>query len=375
MWVRWAFLALAILSLVISFHSAFGCPPACGIPTKGCHDIMVANGRRCWCQWRWGLGTSRRLQPVKTKARRQGRGVAVLSLFDGVCYGLLALHRAGIAVREYWRVENDHWCNVVAERPRFSEACLCMCDTVDIMQLMGDEVGPGYPIWEEVGLIVYGFPCQGVSRANVKGLGLADPRSGLLFHAIRITKMVEAVAVKVVKLVECVARWNKPDHFRFACGKLEMDHLVVCSGQHSYAKRERTYWASYPLKQPPRVSADANDILDAGREVRGTNGEPVKKLASLMVKTKSWSTKNTVCDGGKQRFNTLRVEEAERAMGWSVGHTSTGEGQEREPEEGRLKMVGNGFNVATVAAMQAQGRKEINEAAKMINKGGQTPMR
>ena len=71
---------------------------------------------------------------------------------------------------------------------------------------MGDEVGPGYPIWAEVGLIVCGFPCQGVLRANVKGLGLADPRSGLLFQAVRITKMVEAAAVRVAKLVECVAR-------------------------------------------------------------------------------------------------------------------------------------------------------------------------
>ena len=145
---------------------------------------------------------------VKTKAKKQWRGVVVLLLFDGVCCGLLALHRAGIAVRAYWRVENDHWCNVVAEK--FSEARLC--GTMDVEQLVGDEVGPGYPTWGEVGLIVYGFPCQGVSRANVRGMGLADHRSGLLLHAIRLTKMVEAVAVKVVKLVECVARWNKSQY-------------------------------------------------------------------------------------------------------------------------------------------------------------------
>ena len=92
-----------------------------------------------------------------------------------------------------------------------------------------------------------------------------------------------------------------------------------------------------------------------------------------MVKTKSWSTKNPVWDVGKQRFDMLRVAEAERAMGWPVGHTSTGEGQDRVPEEERLKMVGNGFNVATVtvAAMLAQGRNEINEAAPMNTKGGQ----
>ena len=55
------------------------------------------------------------------------------------------------------------------------------------------------------------------------------------------------------------------------------------------------------------MSADANDILDAGREARGTKGEPVKKLASLMVKTKSWSMKDPVWDVKKQKFDTLRV--------------------------------------------------------------------
>ena len=62
--------------------------------------------------------------------------------------------------------------------------------------------------------------------------------------------------------------------------------------------------------------------------------------------------------------------EAEKVMGWPVGHTTTGEGQEKVPEEERLKMVGNMFNVATVATILAQGRKEINEAAMMNNKGG-----
>ena len=79
-----------------------------------------------------------------------------------------------------------------------------------------------------------------MSRANVKGMGMADPRSGLLFQSVRITKMVEAAAVRVVKLVECVARWNKPTHFQFACEQVEMAHLVVCSGRHSYATHTRS---------------------------------------------------------------------------------------------------------------------------------------
>ena len=31
------------------------------------------------------VGTIRRTQPAKKKARKQGKGVVVLSLFDGVC--------------------------------------------------------------------------------------------------------------------------------------------------------------------------------------------------------------------------------------------------------------------------------------------------
>ena len=92
------------------------------------------------------MGTVKRTQPAKKKARKQGRGGVVLSLFDGVCCGLMALHRAGIDVKEYWRVENDYWCNKVAE----GHSGARLCDTDDVKQLVGGEVGTGYPIWAEV---------------------------------------------------------------------------------------------------------------------------------------------------------------------------------------------------------------------------------
>ena len=85
--------------------------------------------------------------------------------------------------------------------------------------------------------------------------------------------------------------------------------------------------------------------------------------------------KDPVWDVRKQKYDSLRVGEAEKAMGWPVGHTTTREGHEKVPEEERLKMVGNGFNVATVAAILAQGRKETNEAAMMNNKEGQKQVR
>ena len=135
--------------------------------------------------------------------------------------------------------------------------------------------------------------------------------------------------------------------------------MVVCSGGHSYCRRERSFWLSYAVGDIPRCSADANDILDEGRRAVDKHGKHVKKLATLMVHRSSWNTKNPVWDEGKQTFDDLRIHEAEKAMEMPVGHTARGPRGEPIPLEERFKMVGNAFNVHTVASLLAQGRQHI----------------
>jgi len=85
----------------------------------------------------------------------------------------------------------------------------------------------------------------------------------------------------------------------------------------------------------------------------------VGKLATLMVHRSSWNTKDPVWDEKGKTFDDLRIHEAERAMEVPVGHTAMGPRGEHIPLEERFKMLGNAFNVHTVASLLAQGRPHI----------------
>lgn len=169
-------------------------------------------------------------------------------------------------------------------------------------------------------------------------------------------------------MVECVAKWNIQAHWEFVGETLKIKPLVVCSSRHSYANRERTYWVSWweDLQEPSRAAAMADDILDAGRVAVDKHGLRVPKLATLMANANSWNTTNPVWDTKAQQFDTLRPHEAERALEIPVGHTA------RAPQEERLTMVGNAFNVRTAAEILAMGRHRILGQTRMNNRGGQT---
>ena len=86
-----------------------------------------------------------------------------------------------------------------------------------------------------------------------------------------------------------------------------------------------------------------------------------------MVHASSWNTGDPVWDETTQTFDSLRVHEAERAMEMPEGHTA---GHGRVPTAERLKIVGNSFNVRTVAAILSQGREAITRRVRMNMEGG-----
>ena len=344
---RYQFVAW-LVDFTVGGGTQWGAPPP---PRVGNQPVMV------------DIGVNKRTQKPRERAQRAGQGVIVVSLFDGVEGALLALRRAGIPVAEYWRVENDQWCNVAMEE----DEVVKNCGVMDVTRIKGDEVGDKWPVWAMVDLFVMGFPCQGVSRANVRGAGLLDKRSALFFDGVRIWRAIKAANPGAQALVECVAKWNKRAHFEFACTFLAMEHIVTCSSRHSYCRRERTYWATWQLLQPPRTRAEADDILDEGRVAVDGDGQRTGKLATLMVHSTSWNTGNPVWDETTQWFDDLRVHEAERSMEMPEGHTA---GHGRVPAAERLKMVGNSFNIRTVAALLSQGQGAISKRVRMTMEGG-----
>jgi len=323
------------------------------------------------------VGAPRRTQPARALKRKREEGLVVLSIFDGIGAGLMALHRAGLVVKEYWRIEVDVWCNLLMERAPEAK----MCGHGDVTRIQGTEVGPGWPRWNEVNLILMGFPCQGVSRANIFGKGLLDPGphgtgSMRFFDGMRVITAVEKVNARVLKLVECVAKWNKPKHFDFATRLLQMQPRELCSSRHSFCKRERTFWVSWwrRVVPIPAVAADAAHVLDAGRVAVDKDGRRVAKLATIVASGRSWNTVNPVWDEGLQQFDDLRPHEMERAMEMHAGYTALAARDTVVPEQVRRHMVGNAFHVGTVAALLGMGRQMLSEQARMNTRSEQHRM-
>lgn len=346
---------------LVDFRSAGDALLKKGPPMRfGKQPLMVdANGKR-------------RTQHARSPKKLQEEGIVVLSIFDGIGNALLACHRAGIPVKEYWRIEIDEWCNWLMQ----GVDRVKMCGHGDVTAIQGTEAGPAWPIWSQIGLIFMGFPCQGVSRANIYGRGLLDEGpngtgSARFFDGVRVIDAVEAANPGVQKLVECVDKWNKRQHLEWATERLRMQPRVLCSSVHSFCNRPRTFWTTWwrQVTDIPAVAADAADILDEGRVPVDKEGRRVKKLATIVASGRSWNTTNPVWDEKQQKYDDLRPHEAEQALGMPIGHTAGARGRQ-VPLQERMHMVGNAFHVDTVAALLQMGRVGIMEQARMNARGG-----
>ena len=94
----------------------------------------------------------------------QNKGIRVLSLFDGISCGRVALERAGIHVETYYASEIDKYAMSVAQAMYPDTIQIGDVCKIDFTQYVG-----------KVDMIIGGSPCQDLSnykydRGEVKGL-------------------------------------------------------------------------------------------------------------------------------------------------------------------------------------------------------------
>ena len=103
----------------------------------------------------------------------------VLSLFDGISCGRVALERAGIPIEKYYAYEIDRYAIQISEK-NYPDIVHCGDVTdADFTQYHG-----------QIDLLIGGSPCQGFSFAG-KRLNFEDPRSKLFFEYVRALKEVK----------------------------------------------------------------------------------------------------------------------------------------------------------------------------------------
>jgi DNA (cytosine-5)-methyltransferase 3A len=173
----------------------------------------------------------------------------VLSLFDGMSCGQIALERAGIKVNNYYASEIDkHAIKVTqANYP----------DTVqlgDVTQLKKRENSP------KIDLLIGGSPCQGFSFAG-KQLNFEDPRSKLFFEYVRLLKELKP---KYFILENVRMKKESQDIISKYLG---VEPIVINSNLVSAQNRHRLYWTNIPgVSIPEDKGILLKDILQKDGE-------------------------------------------------------------------------------------------------------------
>lgn len=180
----------------------------------------------------------------------------ILSLFDGISCGRLALERAGIPVETYYASEIDKYAVQVAQHN--------YPDTIQI----GDVNCINWADYKDVDIIIGGSPCQDLSIAKQNREGLRGARSGLFW------KYVEALEVIRPKwfLLENVASMRNEDRDAITATLKRIypdtECIMINSALVSAQQRKRYYWTNWHVEQPQDKGILLKDILETGCVIR-----------------------------------------------------------------------------------------------------------
>lgn len=274
----------------------------------------------------------------------------VLSLFDGISCGMVALERAGIPVDAYYASEIDKNAIAISQK-----------NYPNIIRLGDVTKWREWDIpWAEIDLLIGGSPCQGFSFAG-KQLNFNDPRSKLFFEFVDILNHIRKHNQNVKFLLENVkmkAEWRD-----VISGYLGVKPIRINSALVSAAKRDRLYWANFDVEMPDDKGITFDDInqhstdwlsdtyIDKVSKWKAQQ-DPIKNTTFIGTNSKlpcltargynqSHSGMILISDGNKYRY--LTNNEGELAMTLPVDYTAGITDRER------ARCIGNGWTVDVIA--------------------------
>ena len=282
----------------------------------------------------------------------------VLSLFDGMSCGQIALDQLGIKVDNYFAAEIDKYAIKVSQQN--FPGTIHLGDVKDIK-------GTDLP---EIDLLIGGSPCQGFSFAG-KNLNFDDPRSKLFFEYARLLKELKPKYF----LLENVRM--KKESMDVISEYLGVEPIAINSNLVSAQNRYRLYWTNIPMEGLPQDKGIMlKDILEPAEQIddayyysnksifykgvpynyfddnrdplilqkaRGYNKGGLKALngKTPTLSTSSWEHNNHLVNPDKS-IRKLTVKECERLQtvpdGYTCGVSNTQ----------RYKMLGNGWTVGII---------------------------
>ena len=158
-------------------------------------------------------------------------GIKVLSLFDGISCGMVALERAGIKVDRYVAYEIDKYAIKVSEK-NYPQIEHC-----------GDVTTADFTQYKGFDLLIGGSPCQSLSIVQSKTRQNLDGKSKLFFEYVRAKEQMQPKYF----LFENVASMNEESKQAIS-NCLGCEPIFIDSGDFSAQERPRLYWTNIPIK-------------------------------------------------------------------------------------------------------------------------------
>ena len=182
----------------------------------------------------------------------------VLSLFDGISCGQIALNRVGIEYDNYYASEIDKYAIQVTQHNYPNTIQLG-----DITELKTDTL-------PQIDLLFGGSPCQSFSRAG-DGSGF-DGKSKLFWEFVRILNEVKP---KYFLLENVVMKKEFEDVITQHMG---VEPILINSNLVSAQNRKRLYWTNIPnIEQPEDKNIKMSDIILSGQHIIVSNQKKTHK--------------------------------------------------------------------------------------------------
>jgi site-specific DNA-cytosine methylase len=267
----------------------------------------------------------------------------VLSLFDGMSCGQIALNRAGIKYENYYASE-------IEEAP-IKVTQYNYPDTIQLGSVLDVKVSD----LPKIDLIFGGSPCQSFSSFG-NGSGF-DGKSGLFWEYVRILNDIKKENPNVLFMLENV---NMKKEWKDIISKeLGVEPIVFNSNLVSAQNRDRLYWTNIKFELPEDKGILYKNVLDntipfrelkpfmnnkwgdKSRIDKGVNW--INNNKSNCLTTKNCHTNQYLLNEDKTMMRLMNANEFERLQTIPEGYTSIVSNTDR------YKMIGNGWTVDVIA--------------------------
>lgn len=169
----------------------------------------------------------------------------VLSLFDGISCGMIALERAGIEVERYVAYEIDE------------NAIKVSMHNYPQIEHCGDVTKADFTRYKGFDVVIGGSPCQDLSISNNNRKGLSGERSILFWEFVRALKEVQP------KYFLLENNYGMPKEAKETITKeLGVEPILINSSLFSAQNRKRYYWTNIDVEEITDKNICITDILE-----------------------------------------------------------------------------------------------------------------